>query len=142
MSKPSVYECSIIALNKINNRAGNITIIESKINLPFDIKRVFYTYDIPAGQDRGAHSHFNCHQFIIAVSGSFDIELDDGINKREVTLNRPYYGLHIIPGIWAAQRNFSSGAICLVLASHLYDENDYIRDYNLFKKNKVYEEIT
>ena len=89
-------------------------------------------YDIPGGEDRGAHAHKVCHQILIAASGSFDIELNDGINKRTIELNRPYFGLHIPPGIWAAEKCFSSGAICLVLASHKYDENDYIRDYNIF----------
>ena len=104
--------------------------------LPFKIKRVFYLYDIPGGEDRGAHAHKKCHQFIIAASGSFDVFLDDGKNKRTVTLNRPYFGLHIPPGIWAAEQSFSSGSICLVMASTKYKASDYIRDYELFKKLK------
>lgn len=136
MKKISVYDCSVIELPKIHNRAGNITPITSNEDIPFPIKRVFYIYDIPGGEDRGAHAHKECHQFLIAASGSFEIEMDDGINKRTVTLNRPYFGLHIPPGIWAAEKGFSSGAICLVLASLKYDETDYIRDYSIFKNFK------
>jgi len=129
----SVFDCCIIEVPRMHNRAGNISIVENDINLPFSIERVFYIYDIPGGEDRGAHAHKACHQFIIAASGSFEIELDDGTNKRTVILNRPYYGLHIPPGIWAAEKAFSSGAICLVLASDKFSEEDYIRDYNNFK---------
>src|ERR1035437_7976212 len=134
--KISVYDCSIIELPRIQNRAGNITPIHGGINIPFQIKRVFYLYDIPGGADRGAHAHRTCHQFIIAASGSFEIELDDGTTKRTVSLNRPYFGLHIPPGIWAAEKGFSSGAICLVLTSDKYDASDYIREYQEFKKFK------
>jgi len=130
----SVYNCSVIELQKMQNRAGNITPLENFKHIPFEVKRVFYIYDIPGGEDRGAHAHKDCHQFLIAACGSFEVELDDGINKRTVILNRPYYGLHIPPGIWAAEKGFSSGAICLVLASHKYDENDYIRKYENFLK--------
>jgi len=132
--KITIYDCSIVELPKISNRAGNITPIEGIKNLPFEVERVFYLYDIPGGEDRGAHAHKECHQFLIAASGSFDVMLDDGINKKTVTLNRPYYGLHIPPGIWAAEQSFSSGAICLVLASEKYSEEDYIRDYDGFFK--------
>ena len=132
MKSPSVYDCSVIELPRIKNRAGNITPVSNDVNVPFDVKRVFYIYDIPGGEDRGAHAHKECHQFLVAASGSFEIELNDGINKRTVTLNRPYFGLHIPPGIWAAEKGFSSGAVCLVLASHKYDEKDYIRDYNSY----------
>ncbi|SDR69320.1 FdtA/QdtA family cupin domain-containing protein [Gramella sp. MAR_2010_147] len=136
MRDETVYNCSIIELSQISNRAGNITPVTNFENLPFSISRVFYLYDIPGGEDRGAHAHLECHQFLIAVGGSFDVELDDGRNKKNVSLNRPNFGLHIPPGIWAAEKNFSSGAVCLVLASHKYEENDYIRDYNEFKKIK------
>lgn len=136
MKNISVFDCSLIELPRINNRAGNITPISNNVNIPFEMKRVFYIYDIPAGEDRGAHSHKECHQFLIAAGGSFEIELDDGMNKRTVMLNRPYFGLHIPPGIWAAEKGFSSGAICLVYASHKYDEKDYVRDYNEFKSLK------
>lgn len=131
---PTIYDCPVIELQKIQNRAGNITPITELENVPFEIQRVFYLYDIPGGEDRGAHAHKECHQFLIAASGSFEIFMDDGINKKTVSLNRPYFGLHIPPGIWAAEQGFSSGAICLVLASHKYDETDYIRDYTQYKK--------
>ena len=131
--KKSVYDCSVVELPKHSSRAGNITAIHNNINIPFAIKRVFYIYDIPGGENRGAHAHKECHQFLIAAGGSFEVELNDGINKRTINLNRPYYGLHIPPGIWAAEKSFSSGSVCLVLASHKYDEKDYIRDYDIFK---------
>lgn len=137
MKKVSVYDCSVIELPKISNRAGNITPITNSENIPFDVKRIFYIYDIPGGEDRGAHAHKECHQFLIAASGSFEIELNDGANKRTVLLNRPYFGLHIPPGIWAAEKGFSSGAVCLVLASHKYEENDYIREYNKYLKHII-----
>ena len=136
--KPTVYDCSVIELPKISNRQGNITPIHECADIPFKIERVFYLYDIPGGEDRGAHAHKECHQFLIAASGSFEIVLDDGRNKRTITLNRPYFGLHILPGIWAAEQGFSSGSICLVLTSHKYDEADYIRNYEeylLYKKD-------
>ena len=132
MKKPSVFDCSIIELPRIHNRAGNITPVTNQVNIPFEVKRIFYIYDIPGGEDRGAHAHKECHQFLVAASGSFEIELNDGINKRTVVLNRPYFGLHIPPGIWAAEKGFSSGAICLVLASHKYDAKDYLREYEDF----------
>ena len=130
--KHTVFDCSVVELPKIENRSGNITPIQSDLNVPFNIKRVFYTYDIPGGEARGAHAHKECHQFLIAASGAFEVLLDDGTNKRTVFLNRPFRGLHIPPGIWASEQAFSSGSICLVLASEKYDENDYIRDYELF----------
>ena len=128
----TVFDCSLIELKRIKNRAGNITSIENNKEVPFDINRVFYLYDIPGGEDRGAHSHKECHQFLIAASGSFEVLLDDGKVKKTVMLNQPFRGLHIPPGIWASEVNFSSGAICLVMASHKYNETDYIRDYNKF----------
>lgn len=134
MKKTSVYDCSVIELPKIKNRAGNITPITNSENIPFDVKRIFYIYDIPGGEDRGAHAHKECHQFLVAASGSFEIEMNDGVNKRTVTLNRPYYGLHVPPGIWAAEKGFSSGAVCLVLTSHKYDEEDYLRKYEDYLK--------
>lgn len=136
MKKVTVYDCSIIELPQIRNRAGNITPVNNEKEVPFDVKRVFYIYDIPGGEERGAHAHKKCHQFIIAVSGSFEVELDDGFIRRTVRLDRPYIGLHIPPGIWASEKSFSSGAVCLVLASEVYDENDYIREYNTFKALK------
>ena len=136
--KSSVYDCVILPLNKIHNRAGNITIVEGGKNIPFDIRRIYYLYDIPGGEARGGHAHKELHQIIIAASGSFDVLLDDGQNKKIVNLNRPDYGLMIVPGIWRELIEFSSGAICLVLASEIYKEDDYIRDsyeFEIFKKN-------
>ena len=127
--KVNVYDCSVIELPKIKTVGGNITPVHPQINVPFDIKRVFYSYDIPGGEARGAHAHKECHQFLIAASGAYEVLLDDGVNKRTVLLNRPFYGLHIPPGIWASEQAFSSGSICLVLASHGYIEEDYIRNY-------------
>lgn len=132
----TVYDCSVIELPKHSNDRGNLTPVEGNVNLPFDVKRVFYTYDIPGGEARGAHAHKQCHQFLVAVSGCFEVVLNDGVNKRTVTLNRPFYGLHIPPGIWAAEQGYSSGSVCLVLASELYDADDYIRDYDEFIKYK------
>ena len=132
----SVFDCSIIQLNKISNRAGNITPVENLKNIPFKTKRIFYLYDIPGGESRGAHSHKECHQFLIAASGSFEVLLEDGTTKRQVQLNRANVGLHIPPGIWASEVNFSSGAVCLVLASQTYNKLDYIRDYEAFIKFK------
>lgn len=130
--KMSVFDCTIIEFRKIVFRSGNISPIASEKSIPFPIKRIFYLYDIPGGEDRGAHAHLECHQLLIAASGSFNVELDDGRNKRTVNLNRPYYGLHIPPGVWASEKGFSSGSVCLVLASHNYEENDYIRNYEDF----------
>ena len=132
----TIFDCAVLELPKIQNRAGNITPIHPNIDVPFDIKRVFYIYDIPGGEDRGAHAHKNCHQLLIAASGSFDVMLNDGINKKVINLNRPFYGLHIFPGIWAAEQNFSSGAICLVLTSEKYNPDDYLREYNEYIKFK------
>ena len=132
--KLSVFDCCIYELNKNQELEGNLTYVYNNIHIPFDVKRVFYSYDIPGGESRGAHAHKECHQFLIAGSGSFEVVLDDGINKRTIVLNRPFYGLHIPPGIWASEQGFSSGSICLVLASHGYDENDYIRNYDEFLK--------
>jgi hypothetical protein len=129
VKRTTIYDCSIIEVPKVTNRAGNISIVEGLKNLPFEPKRVFYLYDIPAGEARGAHAHRECHQFIVAASGSFEVSLDDGDNKKTISLNRPFYGVHIPPGIWAYELNFSSGAICLVLASHKFIEADYIREY-------------
>ena len=130
MTRPSVHDCELMELPRIYDPGGNITPLHGGEDLPFEIRRVFYLYDIPGGESRGAHAHKVCHQLIVA--GAFDVFLDDGREQRVVTLNRPYYGLHVLPGIWASQREFSSSSICLVLASELYDENDYIRDYDDF----------
>lgn len=132
MNKATIYDCSIIEIDKHQHEKGNISVIENGKSIPFEVNRVFYLYDIPGGEDRGTHAHRECHQFLVAVSGAFDIVLNDGKTKRTVTLNRPYLGLHIPPGIWAGEIGFSSGSVCLVLASHLYDAGDYIRDYDQF----------
>jgi len=134
----TVFDCSLLHLGKINNRAGNITPVENHVHVPFDVKRVYYLYDIPGGESRAAHGHKELEQLIVAASGSFDITINDGINKRTIQLNRPYFGLHILPGIWRDISNFSSGAICLVLASTLYDEKDYLRDFEEFKQHKAF----
>jgi hypothetical protein len=132
MIKPTVFDCSLIYLPQVGNRNGYITSINNQKEIPFSVKRVFYLYDIPGGESRGAHAHKECHQFLIAASGSFEVLLDDGKTKRQLMLNRPDIGLHIAPGVWASEINFSSGSICLVLASHTYDEDDYIREYHDF----------
>lgn len=136
MQKNSVYDCVILPLNKIHNRAGNITIVEGNENVPFDVKRIYYLYDIPGGEDRGGHAHKELRQLIVAASGSFNVLLDDSSNKKVVTLNRPDYGLLVVPGIWRELMEFSSGSICLVLASEIYSEHDYIREYSEFKTYK------
>lgn len=137
MNKSTVYDSSILALNKIHNQAGNITVIESDRDVPFPIRRTYYLYDVPGGGSRGGHAHKELYQLIIAASGSFDVLLDDGVNKKIVQLNRPYYGLLVVPGLWRELFEFSSGAICLVFTSHKYDESDYIRDYDEFKTWKT-----
>lgn len=133
---PTVFDCSIIGLPRVENRAGNITPIHPFVNVPFDIKRVFYSFDIPGGEARGAHAHKDCHQLLVAASGSFEVVLNDGVNTRTLLLNRPFYGLHIPPGIWASEQSFSSGSICLVLASEGFSEDDYIRDFAEFLRWK------
>ena len=129
----NIFDCSIVHFPKIQNRAGNITPIQNNFEAPFAIKRVYYLYDVPGGESRGAHAHKELEQLIIAASGSFDVTIDDGKNKKTFSLNRPYFGLHLKPGMWRELSNFSSGSICLVLASLLYAESDYIRDYEDFK---------
>ncbi len=128
----SVFDCSLCELNKMHDKEGNLTFVYEKVHVPFPINRIFYSYDIPGGEDRGAHAHKRCHQFLIAASGSFEVVLDDGTNKRTVLLNRPFWGLHVPPGIWASEQGFSSGSICLVLASEGFAEEDYIRDYDSY----------
>lgn len=130
--KTSINECTLLYLEKNYRVKGNMTVLEANKNIPFDIERIYYLYDIPGGEERGGHAHKELQQWIIAVSGSFDVELSDGNNKKTVSLNRPYQTLTIVPGIWRELKNFSSGAICLVIASHRYDETDYIRDYTEF----------
>lgn len=134
--RSTIYDCSILHFSKIENSAGRITPLQGRVDVPFNIARVFYLYDIPGGEERGAHAHKKCHQLLIAASGSFDVFLNDGNLKKLVTLNRPYEGLYIPPGIWAAEIGFSSGSICLVLASQNYDEDDYIREFDNYKAFK------
>ena len=128
----SVSDCKIVELSKVHNDAGNITVLENNKNIPFDIKRIYYLYDVPMGADRGGRGHYHLHQYIVAASGSFTFVLDDGVNKKEFFLNNPSKALHILPGIWREIKDFSSGSICLVLASHEYSEADYIREYEDF----------
>lgn len=137
MKKSRVYDCSIIEIDKHHHSKGNISVIENGTTVPFDVKRVYYLYDVPGGEARGGHAHIKLQQFIVAASGSFDVTIDDGILKRTFTINRPYQGLLVVPGIWREIDNFSSGSVCLVLASMKYDEADYIRNYNEFKRYKV-----
>jgi hypothetical protein len=136
MKKSSVYDCSIIELDKHHQERGNITVVENQYTVPFDVKRVYYLYDIPGGESRGGHAHKELYQLIIAASGSFSVTLDDGKVKRTFLLNRPYQGLLVVPGIWRTLDDFSSGSVCLVLASMLYSETDYIRKYDQFLKCK------
>lgn len=136
MRTSTVYDSNILVLDKIHNQAGNITVIESNHNVPFPLRRVYYLYDVPGGESRGGHAHRELYQLIVAASGSFDVLLDDGTNKKIVKLNRPNYGLLVVPGLWRELFEFSSGAICLVLTSHKYDAADYIRDYNQFSNWK------
>jgi len=132
MRNNKISDCTLIELPKIENRSGNITVIENNLDIPFEVKRIFYLYDIPGGESRGAHAHKECHQFLVSASGSFKVHLDDGYNKKIVMLNQPYKGLYVPPGIWASEINFSSGAICLVMTSHKFKEDDYIRDFQDF----------
>jgi len=124
--------CSILDLPKVSDPRGNLTFVESNNHIPFDIKRVYYLYDVPGGAERGGHAHKELHQLIIAISGSFQVTLDDGIHKKIVTLNRSNFGLYVCPLIWRDLNSFTSGSVCLVLASDFYSENDYFRDYNEF----------
>ncbi len=128
----NIQGCNVIELTKIHNPSGNITIVENGRSQPFNIKRVYYLYDVPGGSQRGGHAHKKLHQLIVAASGCFDVIIDDGQYKKVVQLNQPYFGLLVVPGIWREIINFSSGAICLVLASAKYDNDDYIRNYDNF----------
>ena len=128
----NVRGCKMLDLPKISDPRGNLTFIESPKHIPFDIKRVYYLYDVPGGAERGGHAHKELQQLIIAMSGSFDIVLDDGVNKERIHLNRPYFGLYVNTMVWRELDNFSSGSVCMVLASIPYDESDYYRDYDEF----------
>lgn len=137
MQTSTVYDSTLIQLPKVFNEKGNITAINNEGSIiPFTVDRVYYLYDIPGGEDRGGHAHKKLEQLVIAASGSFDITIDDGITKRTFNLARPYFGLYLPSGIWRELHNFSSGAICLVLASNKYDSSDYLRDYDEYLKIK------
>ncbi|MDO8344263.1 MAG: FdtA/QdtA family cupin domain-containing protein [Cellvibrio sp.] len=125
-----IKDCKIIELPKISEPRGNLTFIEGNRHIPFDIRRVYYLYDVPGGAERGGHAHKALNQLIVAMSGSFDVILDEGGEKKRFHLNRSYQGLYVCPMIWRELDNFSSGSVCMVLASNIYEESDYYRDYN------------
>lgn len=129
MKGNTVYDCTMVELDKHHHEKENITVVENGITVPFDVKRVYYLYDVPGGETRGGHAHKELYQLMVAASGSFSVILDDGTVKRTFVLNRPYQGLLIVPGIWRELDDFSSGSVCLVLASQVYEEADYIRKY-------------
>ena len=138
MAQYNVFDCSVVELDKHHSdRKGNLSVVENGRTLPFDVKRVYYIYDVPGGECRGAHAHKNLEQLIIAASGSFRVTLDDGTVKRTFFLNRPYQGLYMKPGMWRDLDDFSSGAVCMVLASEVYQAEDYIRDYSEFLKYRI-----
>lgn len=136
MKASTVYDCNLIELPKIRRPEGSITAINNKVELPFEIRRCYYLYDVPSGESRGGHAHRELYQFIVAAGGSFEVILDDGRVKRTVSLNQPNRGLYLPPGLWRELDNFSSGAICLVMASERYSEDDYIRNYSEFLRYK------
>lgn len=131
-----IASCSLIDLPKISDPRGNLTFVESSNHIPFDIQRVYYLYDVPGGAQRGGHAHKELSQVIIAIAGSFDVTIDDGVSRRCIHLNRSYSGLYLCPMIWRELDNFSSGSVCMVLASNFYDESDYYRDYSSFVSDK------
>lgn len=134
MLLPSIEDCRLIDLPKITDARGNLTFIEESRHVPFPVARIFYLYDVPTGADRGAHAHREHHQFLICLSGSFDVEVDDGNRSDRFHLNRPWKGLHVPPMIWAAETNFDPGTVCLVLTSHYFAESDYIRDRETYSR--------
>ena len=136
MQHTTIHDCKLIDLRKISDPRGNLTVIEGRGDIPFDIKRVYYLYDVPGGESRGAHAHKALYQLLVAASGSFSVTIDDGKENVTYNLKRPYYGLLIVPGIWRDLDDFSSGSVCLCLASEHYNVEDYIRDYNVFLKYK------
>jgi hypothetical protein len=136
MKKSTIHDCKLIDLRKISDPRGNLTVIEGNGDIPFDIKRVYYLYDVPGGESRGAHAHKALYQLLIAANGSFSVTLDDGNEKVTYDLKRPYVGLLIVPGIWRDLDDFSSGSVCLCLASEHYEAADYIRNYNDFIEYK------
>lgn len=130
----TISSCTLIDLPRISDPRGMLTFVENGSQIPFDIKRIFYLYDVPTGESRGAHAHKTLHQFLICLSGSFDVAIDDGFSKKTFHLNRPWKGLYIPPMIWAAEVNFDPGSICLVLTSSAFDESDYYRNYDDYLK--------
>ena len=130
----TVNECKLMKLKKVSDPRGNLTFIESEMDIDFDIKRIYYIYDVPSGEYRGAHAHRNLEQLMIALTGSFDVTIDDGKSRKVVTLNNPAIGLYVTKMIWREMNNFSAGSVCLVLASDHYNESDYIRNYDEFLK--------
>ena len=136
LKKTKISNCSITNISKVISESGAMSFVENKKNIPFDIKRVYYLYNVPIGKDRGGHAHKNLHQLVFALSGSFDIKINDSVNQKIITLNDPSKALHIVPGIWRTLHNFSSKSVCLVLASEKFSELDYIRSFSLFKKIK------
>ncbi len=136
MSQYNIEDCRVFDLPRITDPRGNLTFVEGDHHVPFPIKRVFYLYDVPTAASRGAHAHREQHQFLICLSGSFDVEIDDGNDRSVIHLNRPWKGLHVPPTIWAAEVNFDPGTLCLVLASDTFSEQDYIRDYDAFIESR------
>ena len=132
----TVFNCDVIELKKNKQKVGSSTSVESGLSFPFEIKRVYYIYDVPGGSDRGGHAHKELEQFIIATSGAFEVVLDDGKNRKTIRLDRPNFALHIRKGIWRETKNFTSGSTCMVLASEVYAESDYIYDYKEYQKYK------
>lgn len=132
----NINACRIVSLPKISDPRGNLTFVEGGNHIPFEIQRVYYLYDVPGGAERGGHAHKGLHQLIIAMSGSFDVLLDDGVDKKRIHLSRSYNGLYVCPMIWRELDNFSSGSVCMVLASNKYDEDDYYRDYEEFSRKR------
>jgi hypothetical protein len=132
----TIDDCKLLPLPRHSERAGSLTSLENSKDIPFDVKRIFYLYDIPGGENRGGHAHKECHQMLVAASGAFDVKVSDGKNEKIYRLDRPYYGLHVPPGVWAEELNFSSGSICLVLTSHEFDESDYWRSYDKYLEFK------
>ncbi|WP_294208398.1 FdtA/QdtA family cupin domain-containing protein [uncultured Chryseobacterium sp.] len=137
--KFNVEDCEVVELPILHTEKGNMTVLENQKSIPFDIQRIYYLYDVPMNAERGGHSHYELEQYVIAASGSFTFVLDDGKNKKEVFLNHPNKALHIKQGIWREMKDFSSGSICLVLASMKYAENDYIREYQDFLNYRKYD---
>jgi len=137
MKTTKTNDCKLITIDQIGDRRGHISVVENNKEVPFEVKRIYYLYDVPSGEERGGHAHKDLKQLIIAVSGSFDVIVGDGETEKTFSLNRPNKGLYFTSGLWRKINNFSSGAICLVLASHKYDEKDYIRNYNEFLSYKI-----